>query len=288
MGTRGAVGFILKGENYITFNSMDSYPSGLGKEVIEFIKENNLCELKETVSELKVVDDNAKPTPREFNVCASIYNKSTAPDSWFELLQGLNGIEALVKVPYMLDYSYFLYDSLFCEWAYIVNFDTKKLEVYKGANKTIGKGRYADIPDNMKETQVLDNGNELPWSGYYGVRLIKQYSLKYLQSKKGLEVIDKIDLLGSDWLKSVPNELYKLNKKSIQFEQFPGIQTALELFDLDTSSDTSDIVTRFISLLYDNREERVKRYNHNIEQLAELNRKSIFSAYEVLKSYFFV
>jgi hypothetical protein len=39
----------------------------------------------------------------------------------------------------------FLLDSLFCEWAYILNFDEELFEVYKGFNQSqqIDKGRYA-------------------------------------------------------------------------------------------------------------------------------------------------
>ena len=38
MGTRRSVGFIANEKNYITYNHFDSYPSGLGSEVLEVIE----------------------------------------------------------------------------------------------------------------------------------------------------------------------------------------------------------------------------------------------------------
>ena len=46
MGTRGAVGYFgkLNGENLhkVTYNHYDSYPSGLGKQVVEYIQSREL------------------------------------------------------------------------------------------------------------------------------------------------------------------------------------------------------------------------------------------------------
>lgn len=43
------------------------------------------------------------------------------------------------------DYHEFLYNSLFCEYAYIINLDTRKLEFYTGSNRNPeANGRYAD------------------------------------------------------------------------------------------------------------------------------------------------
>ena len=36
----------------------------------------------------------------------------------------------------------FLQEGLFCEWAYILNLDTRKLEIYSGFHAPTGQGRY--------------------------------------------------------------------------------------------------------------------------------------------------
>lgn len=61
---------------------------------------------------------------------------------------------------------FFLRDSLFCEYAYLINLDTNMLEYYQGFNKNPNeKGRYAKytVDDEKK---------------YYGVKLIQEIPLQ--------------------------------------------------------------------------------------------------------------
>lgn len=64
-------------------------------------------------------------------------------------------------------------DSLYCEWAYIVNLDTNELEVYKGFQDTLHHdGRYGgEVPD----PGFYLNGNPKP--KYYGCALVVSYPL---------------------------------------------------------------------------------------------------------------
>ena len=41
MGTRGSLGFICENKEYLNYNHFDSYPSGLGQKILEFIAEIN-------------------------------------------------------------------------------------------------------------------------------------------------------------------------------------------------------------------------------------------------------
>ena len=47
MGTRGLLGFIIKGVRKGTFNRWDSYPEGIGKEMVDFIMslDDEACKL---------------------------------------------------------------------------------------------------------------------------------------------------------------------------------------------------------------------------------------------------
>lgn len=49
----------------------------------------------------------------------------------------------------MIDSSHFLLDSLYCEWGYILNLDTKMLEVWRGWQTT-------SDPDNRYGTAGTD------------------------------------------------------------------------------------------------------------------------------------
>lgn len=53
-------------------------------------------------------------------------------------------MEATLDAGVMIDSAGFLADSLFCEWAYVINLDDCVLEVYRGfQSEPHSKGRYA-------------------------------------------------------------------------------------------------------------------------------------------------
>ena len=46
MSTRGAVGLIFNNEEKIGYNHFDSYPEDLGNEILTFLKDKTIDELK--------------------------------------------------------------------------------------------------------------------------------------------------------------------------------------------------------------------------------------------------
>ena len=61
MGTRGAIGYFgkLDGENLhkVTYNHFDSYPSVLGKKIVEYIKGKDFDTIKEDFENINMVED---------------------------------------------------------------------------------------------------------------------------------------------------------------------------------------------------------------------------------------
>lgn len=51
MGTRGLIGFIIKGVRKAAYNNNDSYPSGLGNDIVRFIS---------SLTEEEIIDMQAK------------------------------------------------------------------------------------------------------------------------------------------------------------------------------------------------------------------------------------
>ena len=64
-------------------------------------------------------------------------------------------------------------DSLMCEWAYCVNFQTKKLECFCGFNKDKSR-EYKRFATNQEE--VDEEQKNFP-NRYYGIYLVKEYDL---------------------------------------------------------------------------------------------------------------
>lgn len=169
MGTRGAWGFRISGQDKVTYCHFDSYPDGLGIAVFSFVKDCSDDELITIAKRIELIKESEKPTPEQIadcKECGSVDLKvgGRSLDDWYCLLRNSQGEPSFYKkgLKVMINSDYFLVDSLFCEWAYIINCDTKKLECYKGFNKyKSGAGRYA---------QLQDPGTP----EYYGVKLVDE------------------------------------------------------------------------------------------------------------------
>ena len=68
----------------------------------------------------------------------------------------------------------FIYDSLFCEWAYIANLDSDCFEIWRGLQTT---------PDHSENARY---GAEPDRSGYFPCKLIKEYGFKNLPERISL------------------------------------------------------------------------------------------------------
>ena len=144
MSTRGYYGIKKKGELKGTYNHFDSYASGLGANLVETIneikKEDRLRVLNETFDYIKLVDSSVLPTEEQKEKCKkanitdlNVGNESL--DDWYCLLRKTQGdLDIYINkiIPYMENGNDFINDTLFCEWAYIINLDTNKFEVIYG------------------------------------------------------------------------------------------------------------------------------------------------------------
>jgi hypothetical protein len=134
MSTRGAIGFRVGGADRIAYNDADSYPDCLGNMMMEFIANGIhdhgysswLARTKQRVEALKDIpyDDEKEVIDQD--------------------------PEKLLASGVYMDYRDFLFDTTFCEWAYIINLDDERLEVYnsKSLNRWHRKGRYYDEVKN--------------------------------------------------------------------------------------------------------------------------------------------
>ena len=142
MGTRGAFGVRVNGVDKVGYNQFDSYPSGRGVEVLKFVRgmvDKNVSptlelDYKTKATALVVVDDDKKPTKAQRTALKKWSNLEVSEQKltdWYCLLHSTHGdIAKTLESGYIVDHLSFLTDSLFCEWAYIINFDERTLEVY--------------------------------------------------------------------------------------------------------------------------------------------------------------
>lgn len=147
MGTRGLYGFRKNGVDKTTYNHYDSYPDGLGMTVAEFCKNTTEEEMNKIYDGIEMVSKRSIPTERQIAFCVENGTADTGVssgryDEWYVLLRAAQGdftkLRDMIRrcgKAYMIDDRDFIKDSLWCEYAYIINLDTHKLEFWKGFQK---------------------------------------------------------------------------------------------------------------------------------------------------------
>jgi hypothetical protein len=191
MGTRGLMAFTHNGEVKAMYNHFDSYPSGLGVDMVKWIldQRGDFSEAIEQFERLTAVDEDVAPTTDQKLALLRYLNLNVASqtsDDWYSLLRETQGnpVEAL-KAGFFVDYFKFGFDSLFCEWTYVVDLDRQVLDVYKGfANESDGKGLWGVVD----EPYVAYNGTK-----YMGVQLLTSYAFADLTKETMTELETKLD-----------------------------------------------------------------------------------------------
>ena len=168
MSTRGCYGFRKNGIDKLTYNHCDSYPDCLGKTMMEFCKKTSIKEMNEIFDRIILVSERSKPTKKQIEECKQYYNGSVGDctiEDWYCLLRETQGDPNVYKdgLRYMIDNHDFIKDSLFCEYAYIINLDTNSLEFWVGF---------------QKEPDVTNRYGIEKEDGYYPCKMVAYYPLE--------------------------------------------------------------------------------------------------------------
>lgn len=151
MGTRGAIGFKLDQKEVIFYNHFDSYPDYLGNKMVEYVRSvSDWNEIREQVLDFQPVNREDIPTQEQIDKAYALGTvnlnvSGQTENDFYCLTRNAQGDLALQLVLGFGDTDpEFLLDSLFCEYAYIINLDTMEIEFYEGFNQDFdAEGRYA-------------------------------------------------------------------------------------------------------------------------------------------------
>lgn len=147
MSTRGCFGFKKNGTVKVIYNHFDSYPEGLGRDFVEMLMLAGKDRIAEFFDKMEVIDPSVPPTDEQKEYCrehgwCNTGVSGQSEDDWYCMLYGLQNTREMLKMMecgekiYLENSVNFLKDSLFCEYAYIYNIDTEKLEFYTGFQTT--------------------------------------------------------------------------------------------------------------------------------------------------------
>lgn len=158
------------------YGQWDGCPDGQGATVLDFCSnKENLDKLKERLSHVSFLED--KTEIQRLNDLLKQDDGETV--KWFDTFISrdvcanilINIINSVGEVKLQNNFN-FGHDGLSCEWAYLVNLDTNKLEVYYG-------GSTIRLREN--ERFYKKDSNDY---GYYGIKIIQEYDLNNLPSKE--------------------------------------------------------------------------------------------------------
>lgn len=192
MGTRNLTMVISNGKTKVAqYGQWDGYPSGQGLTVLNFLKGADLDLFKKKVSKCKfITEDELKRRYIELVITTEWMNMEQAAKFKTKYPQFDRGMAAEVleriykgEVTELKNESVFAADSLFCEWAYVIDFDKNTLEVYEGFNTEplTDTDRFYPLQANIKERE----------DKYYPVKLLASFDLNNLPNEDDFLAIEK-------------------------------------------------------------------------------------------------
>lgn len=178
MGTRNLTCAVVNGEYKVNvYGQYDGYPDGQGLDIYNILSNCDLDLLKENVSKCSSLDTQEKIDELfESVVPGGNQDDHSHWSIFYEKLPYLSRNTAGKIFKYILEKPLvlkseleFAADSLFCEWAYVVDFDKRTFEVYKGFNK-----------EPLTEEDRFFFLEEHSEDGYHPVKLVVSFPLDNL------------------------------------------------------------------------------------------------------------
>lgn len=175
MGTRNLTCVYIDGEYKVAqYCQWDGYPSGVGFDILNILRTFDYDILKEKCRKLTFYSEdeidkiNKDLNDKKYSLAERFpeLHRDTGPSV-------LNLIY-LDKTSKLFNDLNFAQDSLFCEYCYVIDLDSMKLEVFRGFNKNPLKEDERFYYENQ---QYINNNID---SKYYGVKFLISFDLNKL------------------------------------------------------------------------------------------------------------
>ncbi len=186
MGTRNLTCVMIGGEYRVAqYAQFDGYPEGQGATILEFLKNKfNRETFIDKLNQCYFIDEDKqsalwKEAGADGSGMVNMEVADTFKRSHVQLSRDMGGdvlefIQNSTGEVMLVNTVDFAEDSLFCEWAYVVDLDKNVLEVYKGFNKE-------PVPD---DNRFQGEPSSSSGTTYYPVKLSTVYKLDNLPSEE--------------------------------------------------------------------------------------------------------
>lgn len=181
MGTRNLTIVYKDGDYKVAqYGQWDGYPEGLGVNILKFLHDTNMDDFKYKLNKVSFLskDENEKLNSYiEGRISENPNYEWTkefpelSRDTGGDILKIILKEEENIKLD---NYLNFAADSLFCEYAYVIDLDKNTFEVYEGFIKTplSEEDRFCFLQERRRDET------------YYPVKLVKSYALNSLPSEE--------------------------------------------------------------------------------------------------------
>jgi hypothetical protein len=181
MGTRNATIVIKDNKTKVAqYGQWDGYPSGQGVTALNFLRQANLSQFGTEVDKLDwFTEEELEDLGTAWQDSHPYLSRDTGAEILIEVYKG--------TVTKLVNREDFVADSLFCEWAYVVDLDKNTFEVYEGFNQEplTKDDRFFDLTENVERRG--DNQ-------YHPCKMIKSYPLDNLPTEEEfIEYFDKLE-----------------------------------------------------------------------------------------------
>lgn len=181
MGTSHILCIIKDGEHKVSCaDRLDGYPSGAGIGILGMLNPRSVEKLRTRIDSCRYLKKDV--VERYRNICRNthedfyemLYNNIPGYTyrSGSRLILDILSGDGIVYTECKYD---LVFDSLWCEWGYVIDLDRNTFEVYRGMNQ-----------EPIDENERFYDGNvphEAPGGGgYYPLRLVHSYRLDDLPS----------------------------------------------------------------------------------------------------------
>jgi hypothetical protein len=171
MGTRNLTCVVKDGEFKVAqYCQWDGYPTGQGKTIVEFIQYITADQDARLVPFFKALDNcqfidhccikklwvECGADPESDMVPMDVSDKFAKLHPQFHRDTGANILDMILKHNGLKlnDERDFAAESLFCEYAYVLDMDQAVLEIYKGFHKGESVGRFSKLPTENEYSPV--------------------------------------------------------------------------------------------------------------------------------------
>jgi hypothetical protein len=155
MSTRGTFGILIDGQEKIAYNHSDSYPSGLGLDIRDWLVRSLAMRpevLPHQARALRLVDMDSEPTDAEIQQLKRYYNPNVdgprARPTWYQLLRETQGDpDAILAAGVVEDGS--TWGGI--EYAYLVDFDKREFVARDTYDASLGGSWAFDALPSIEE-----------------------------------------------------------------------------------------------------------------------------------------